>query len=709
MNLTFQRLDSPDAAAVMASRQGAYPGGDPDMPTPGSDSPIDLRALLDLLRRNHPSFPYRLALYSEPEHKGRLTDIVKSLCPVDADRKPCNQRCVQQWEDLIDLASVSRRPQVDSCQNGYLGFAVPLTGDSARPACLLGGGAREHRPEPGGGVKVVQQGPSTAVPPIPTATREELRQVAEEIALLLPHLANPRHPSHPQGHETDRLAAIREVARELSRCPNVDDAVALVAEALVFLFELPRLIFVLLQPGQQPAVHTAMGVDPASFAIDAGRLQNVLEAGTEIPLPLSGEELAEFLPGLKNHSALLFPLQDASHSVGLLAVLDVELQDPDQALIELLAGRLTACMLHLRQEEALLQERQVSTRLADMVRTLAATDRKEKLLEGLLEMAAELAQATSGSLMTFDEHDQKLRIAVAKGMSQPLARAMAMSLGEGIAGRVASSGMPLLVNDIERDSRVASPNRPRFHTKSFISIPLRSRERLLGVLNLADRQDGSAFTEAALNLVMAFVSQAVLMIDRLKMLERIDQLEEMSVTDPLTGLYNRRFMEVRLEEERNRSQRQGKPFSLILADFDSFKRYNDICGHLAGDKALRKAAAAMRRTAREMDVVVRYGGEEFCLILPGTSKKESLLVAERLRQTIEAETFPGESCLPLGRLTISLGTSTYPDDGNTMHDLLIAADLALYRAKELGRNRAVPYDRTMAKQPAAVINLTERI
>jgi diguanylate cyclase (GGDEF)-like protein len=678
------------------------------MPLHGNNSLIDLRELLDLLRRTHPNFPYRLALYTEADGKGRLVDTLRSLCPPIGGQPLCNQPCVQQWEDLIDLAMVSKRPQTHCCQGGFLGFAIPLASDSHLPACLLGGGVREAQPEPAGVPTIGRKIATGEAAQLPTVSREEIRRTADEIFQLLPQLIDQRQDGLSLRHVTDRLVAIREVTRELGRCTTTDDAVALVTETLVFLFELPRIIFLLRQPGRQPTVHTALGIDPDSFAVNAARLQDALAANGEIPLPLSGEELGDFLPGLKNHSALLFPLQEGPRSVGLLAVLDVELHARDQALIELLASVLTARMLHLRQDEALCQERQVSTRLAGMVGTLAVAGSREKLQQGLLEMAAELIDASSGSLMIFDEHDQKLRIAVAKGMSQPLARAMTLSLGEGIAGRVASSGAPLLVNDIERDSRVASPNRPRFRTKSFISMPLRSRERLIGVLNLADREDGSSFTEDSLKLVMAFASQVVLMLDRIKLLERIDQLEELSVTDPLTGLYNRRFLDVRLEEERNRSQRQGKAFSIILADFDFFKQYNDVCGHLAGDKALRKAAA-MRRTAREMDVVVRFGGEEFCLILPGTSKKESLLVAERLRQTVEAETFPGETSLPNGRLTISLGTATYHDDGNTMQDLLAAADLALYRAKELGRNRAVLYDPTLAKQPPAVINLTERL
>ncbi len=261
-----------------------------------------------------------------------------------------------------------------------------------------------------------------------------------------------------------------------------------------------------------------------------------------------------------------------------------------------------------------------------MIGSLAVADSREEFLHGLLEMSAELANATSGSLMLFDEHEQKLNIAAAKGMSPPLARSMSVPLGEGIAGRVARNDLPLLVNDIERDSRVATPNRPRFRTKSFISMPLRNRERLIGVLNLADRQDGLSFTEANLNLVLSrSPARRCCCSTAPAWLEQVEHLEKLTMTDPLTGLYNRRFLEARLEEEISRSQRQGKPFSLVLADLDNFKCYNDICGHLAGDKALRKVAMSMRRAAREMDVVVRYGGEEFCLILPATGKKESLL------------------------------------------------------------------------------------
>lgn len=666
---------------------------------------IDLRDLLDLLRRQPLATPFTLALYSEPQGKEGLLDAVLSVCrPVDGQTL-CNRECLQQWDDLVSLALLSDRPQTHCCPQGFLGFAIPLPSSDNPPDCLIGGGIRECPPD---------SAALSAGLPVPdprlaltSATREEARRIADEIARLLPQLLEQQLHDLSLARTTERLAASREIAREIARVPSAGEAIALVSEALVVLFDLPRVLVLLRQAGRRPTIHTTLGIEAGSFEVSEDRLAGLLDHTGELPSVLSGNELAEMLPGLTCRSARLFPLREGGHGMGLLAVLDIDLHLRDQSLIELLAGRLSSRLLQLRQEEDQRQERHCSTRMVSMISTLALAGNREELYKGLLEMSAELAEASSGSLMLFDERSQNLTIAVAKGMSPPLARSMSLPLGEGIAGRVARSGFPLLVNDIERDSRVASPNRPRFRTKSFISLPLKDHQRLVGVLNLADKQDGNSFTETDLTLVQSFAGQAVTMIDRAAVLERAGQLETLSVTDPLTGLYNRRFLETRLEEERSRSQRQGQSFCLILADLDNFKIYNDICGHLAGDKALRKAANLMRRSAREMDLVVRYGGEEFCLILPVTSKKESLFVAERLRRAIESDAFPGETNLPLGRLTVSLGVAAFPEDGDSIHDLIHAADLALYRAKDLGRNRTVLYDPAFARSQPGHLRLTE--
>lgn len=231
------------------------------------------------------------------------------------------------------------------------------------------------------------------------------------------------------------------------------------------------------------------------------------------------------------------------------------------------------------------------------------------------------------------------------------------------------------------------PNRPRFKTKSLLCVPLKLKNKTIGVLNLSDKESGGSFNEADLNILASFANIASLMIERSWVLERSFMLEKLSVTDHLTGLYNHRYLRSRLEEELNRSSRGSLSLSIIFLDIDHFKIYNDLCGHLAGDAALRKTADILKAFVRDMDIVVRYGGEEFCIVLPDTSKDDAVVVAERIRHEFEREKFANEENLPMGTLTASIGVATYPEDGHTFTTLIHSADLALYRAKANGRNR----------------------
>jgi diguanylate cyclase (GGDEF)-like protein len=159
------------------------------------------------------------------------------------------------------------------------------------------------------------------------------------------------------------------------------------------------------------------------------------------------------------------------------------------------------------------------------------------------------------------------------------------------------------------------------------------------------------------------------------------QSEESALLDELTGLHNRRFFNMQLSKELERSRRSQNSFSLLLVDVDYFKRYNDTYGHLAGDSALRQVAALLKTTARHMDHVTRYGGEEFVVILPQAGKEEALQAAERHRKAVEEHQFEYDN------LTISIGASTFPEDADHEADLLFRADFALYEAKKCGRNK----------------------
>lgn len=159
------------------------------------------------------------------------------------------------------------------------------------------------------------------------------------------------------------------------------------------------------------------------------------------------------------------------------------------------------------------------------------------------------------------------------------------------------------------------------------------------------------------------------------------------IIDDLTGLFNRRHFIPELRKEMERSRRLGGAMALIMCDLDHFKRFNDTYGHAAGDRALAHVGEVLRGCARLMDQPVRYGGEEFALILPHTSKADGMVVAERVRAAMEREMVTDLDGSPLSRVTLSLGLASFPEDGETPEGLVEAADRALYRAKGQGRNQ----------------------
>lgn len=171
---------------------------------------------------------------------------------------------------------------------------------------------------------------------------------------------------------------------------------------------------------------------------------------------------------------------------------------------------------------------------------------------------------------------------------------------------------------------------------------------------------------------------------------RDEALKAMAATDGLTGLYNFRYFKGELEKAVKSAARFGRPVSLIMADVDWFKHYNDKNGHAAGDQCLKKVAEVFMKNAREVDISARYGGEEFAVILPETPFEGALTLAERLRVKVEEEIMPFEALQPGGAVTLSLGVASYPGDATDAQSLIEAADKALYKAKEGGRNMVWP-------------------
>lgn len=225
-----------------------------------------------------------------------------------------------------------------------------------------------------------------------------------------------------------------------------------------------------------------------------------------------------------------------------------------------------------------------------------------------------------------------------------------------------------------------------------LMLPLGVREHVFGLIELSRRADEPPFSDEALQLAQSLSGPAGVALENARLHAEVQAL---AVTDGLTGLANRRAFDRALEREMGRSQRYGHPLALIILDIDAFKQYNDAFGHLAGDVRLKAIAELLRNSVRDLDIAARYGGEEFAIILPHSDKESALAIAERIRAAAEQMAYHGDSPSeesmnrvkqPIPGYTLSLGVAVFPEDGQTPHALLRAADDAELAAKRAGKN-----------------------
>ena len=327
---------------------------------------------------------------------------------------------------------------------------------------------------------------------------------------------------------------------------------------------------------------------------------------------------------------------------------------------------------------------------------IALTSERElaALLDRIVAEARRFTNAEAGTLYLRD--GDHLRFAAAQndalldGVSEPEMRRQS-SAGplrlsrSSLAGHVALTGQPVCLPD----AYGLTANRPyvfnqdldlRLHDQkgSVLVVPLQDPSRdVIGVLQLINARNAAGeivpFDPEIEGLVQALASQAAVAI-------RNARLEELSFKDPLTGVYNRRYFSLRLEEEAKRQARFAEPLSLVLIDVDRFKSINDELGHRAGDDALQETAKVILANSRSFSIVTRYGGDEFAVLLVNTPKAGAVKYGQRIRDIIERHRFAH------GPLTVSVGIATLPDDVLASEDLVPAADRALYAAKRLGRN-----------------------
>lgn len=216
---------------------------------------------------------------------------------------------------------------------------------------------------------------------------------------------------------------------------------------------------------------------------------------------------------------------------------------------------------------------------------------------------------------------------------------------------------------------------------TFLAAPMRHQQQRIGALLLGSKQE-EAFSSHQARVVSILCNQAAVSLENSSIIQK---MEELAITDGLTGLFNHRYFQEAFQRELERAERQNQKLTLLIMDIDHFKGFNDSFGHPAGDFILKSLAQVLKKNARKIDVLARYGGEEFAALLPGIDKKNARKTAERWRRNVQRSTFKsgGQSFA----ITLSIGFATYPEDGHAKIELIEKADRGLYDAKENGRNQ----------------------
>jgi diguanylate cyclase (GGDEF)-like protein len=325
--------------------------------------------------------------------------------------------------------------------------------------------------------------------------------------------------------------------------------------------------------------------------------------------------------------------------------------------------------------------------LPDLTKEINSIKEKRKIAPLMVKMLEQIFDPKKILIFFADERQKSLYLVEQKGFSirSDVHPGMRIPYGEGRVGWVAQNRVAMDSNDFANESRMNAlaldePKHRLFGTE--LCAPMVHDNTLFGVISIGGLSRHPKLEKRMCEMVADLGSVA------LNNIHQFNLIQQAANSDGLTKLFNKRYFLTRFGEEIIKAEKARHPLSLFIFDIDHFKKYNDTHGHQAGDECLKLTAQIFQDALRDDDIPARYGGEEFVVILPNTNRDGAVRAAEKVRLAIESRTFsPPHPLNPGGKMTISGGVATYPDDGTGSADLIRKADAGLYEAKRQGRNR----------------------
>jgi diguanylate cyclase (GGDEF)-like protein len=309
----------------------------------------------------------------------------------------------------------------------------------------------------------------------------------------------------------------------------------------------------------------------------------------------------------------------------------------------------------------------------------------ETLLTAILARIKAIIPARNWSLLLIDPQTKELYFAVVVGVAPETVKNIRLKPEEGIAGTVARTGIPIFIPDVEQDPRFSArvDATTGFATRSIIALPLLVRGEVIGVFEVVNVEDEKYFREKYLPHLTILADYVAIAVDNVRNLQK---LEARTFIDEVTGFYNTRYLIHELDRLIPQHLSRGEPFSVVFLDLDNFKTVVDTYGHLRGSKVLAQVARVIHEVLGPDDSLVRYGGDEFLILLPRRFRADAVQIARRLRLTLNATAFLQDENLAI-KVTASYGIATVPEDAQDREKLLLIADRAMFGSKGQGRDR----------------------